>query len=100
MDAGTAFEIGFMHALGKPMVGWTRDARSYPDKVRAFFAITFGLDLVADAMPGAGGRSGSLRDPDGILVHSEGCLQNAMVPAAIEMTGGTVCADADWRRAF
>lgn len=100
MDAGTAFEAGFMHALGKPIVGWTRDPRSYPDRVRAFFAGTFGLDLVADTASGPGGRSGMLRDPDRILVHSEGCLQNAMVHAGIEMAGGVVSADPDWTRAF
>jgi nucleoside 2-deoxyribosyltransferase len=27
MDAGTAFEIGYMKALGKPIAGWTRDVR-------------------------------------------------------------------------
>jgi len=28
MDAGTAFEIGYMVALGKPVAGWTRDPRN------------------------------------------------------------------------
>jgi len=30
MDPGTAFEIGYMSALGKPMAGWTQDVRSLP----------------------------------------------------------------------
>ncbi len=37
MDAGTAFEVGYMKALGKPLAGWTRDVRTYPDKVAALF---------------------------------------------------------------
>ena len=98
MDPGTAFEAGYMHALGKPLAGWTRDTRDYPDRVRAFFAGTFGLGLIDGA--GGGAQSGTLRAPDGILVHSEGCLQNAMVHAGIELAGGIVGAHPDWPAAF
>lgn len=35
MDPGTALEIGFILALGKPLAAWTRDPRSYPERVRA-----------------------------------------------------------------
>jgi nucleoside 2-deoxyribosyltransferase len=100
MDPGTAFEIGFMCALGKPLAGWTRDPRPYPERVAAFFRDTFGLALSpTDAGP-IGGTSGVLRDPDGSLVHSEGCLQNAMTEIGIELGGGRVFADPDWRVAF
>lgn len=100
MDAGTAFEVGYMKALGKPIAGWTRDPRPYPEKVATFFRDAFGLGLVR-AEPGAvGGTSGLERDPDGMLVHSEGCVQNAMVHIGIELDGGVVAADADWRQAF
>jgi nucleoside 2-deoxyribosyltransferase len=98
MDPGTAFEIGYMHALGKPLAGWTRNLDDYPARVRAFFATTFGLGLVADDGPGV--RSGTLRDPDGVLVHSEGCSQNAMCEIGIVRSGGQVYADADWTVAF
>jgi nucleoside 2-deoxyribosyltransferase len=100
MDPGTAFEIGFMCALGKPMTGWTRDPRAYPERVAAFFRDTFGLELHATEPGRVGGTSGELRDPDGILVHSKGCLQNAMVDIGIELRGGRVFADPDWRVAF
>ncbi len=96
MDPGTAFEIGYMHALGKPLAGWTRDPREYPERVRAFFADTFGLTLAA-AHPDGTGRQ---RDPDGVLVHSEGCLQNAMTQVGIELSGGAVHADPAWTAAF
>jgi nucleoside 2-deoxyribosyltransferase len=96
MDAGTAFEVGYMKALGKPLAGWTRDARTYPQKVAALF----GGRLTATAPGAVGGTSGASRDPDGILVHSEGCVQNAMVHVGIELTGGTVAADPDWEAAF
>ena len=100
MDPGTAFEIGFMHALGKPLCGWTRDVRDYPARVAAFFAETFGLALVAAGPGAAGGTSGGLRDPDGVLVHSEGCVQNAMAHGGITVGGGVVVADAEWEKAF
>ncbi len=100
MDPGTAFEIGYMHALGKPLAGWTCDRRDYPERVRAFFAGTFGLSLTASSAGGTGARSGVLRDPDGVLVHSEGCLQNAMTQVGIELSGGAVHADPIWTAAF
>ncbi len=100
MDPGTAFEIGYMHALGKPLAGWTRDIRSYPERVAAFFAETFGLSLVSASAGAQGGTSGTARDPDGILVHSDGCWQNAMTQMGIELSGGQVCADPVWTVAF
>jgi len=100
MDPGTAFEVGYMHALGKRLVGWTSDPRDYPARVRAFFADTFGLPLSVGETGGTGARSGALRDPDGMLVHSEGCVQNAMVHVGIELSGGLVCAEAPWLTAF
>lgn len=100
MDPGTAFEVGYMHALGKRLAGWTRDPRQYPDRVHDFFADTFGLTLTAGETGGTGARSGALRDPDGMLVHSEGCVQNAMIHVGIELSGGSVWADTKWLAAF
>ena len=100
MDAGTAFEIGYMKALGKPIAGWTRDTRQYPQRVADFFRGTFGEGLMPAVAGRVGGTSGVLRDPDGVLVHSEGCVQNAMVHVGIELGGGVIAVDADWERAF
>jgi nucleoside 2-deoxyribosyltransferase len=100
MDAGTAFEIGYMVALGKPVAGWTRDPRDYPLKVRDYFARATGAALVPTGAGAKGGTSGLWRDPHGILVHSEGCVQNAMTEIGIELAGGAVFADTDWTAAF
>jgi nucleoside 2-deoxyribosyltransferase len=100
MDPGTAFEVGYMKALGKPLAGWTRDVRPYPQRVADFFRDTYGAGLTATAAGMVGGTSGLLRDPDGVLVHSEGCVQNVMVHVGIELAGGVVVADADWDVAF
>jgi nucleoside 2-deoxyribosyltransferase len=100
MDAGTAFEAGYMKALGKPIAGWTQDPRPYPQRVADFFHAVFERPLIQTAPGPVGGTSGSMRDPDGVLVHSEGCYQNAMVHIGIELAGGVVAADPDWERAF
>jgi nucleoside 2-deoxyribosyltransferase len=100
MDAGTAFEIGYMHALGKPLCGWTADPRPYPRKVEDYFANVFGLKLTETEAGAVGGTSGVTRDPDGMLVHSEGCVHNAMVHIGIELSGGVVEADRNWELAF
>ena len=100
MDAGTAFEIGYMKALGKPIAGWTSDTRPYPKRVTDFFRATFNAGVEQTVAGSAGGMSGSLRDTDGILVHSEGCVQNAMVHIGIELAGGLVAVHSDWERAF
>jgi nucleoside 2-deoxyribosyltransferase len=100
MDAGTAFEIGYMVALGKPVAGWTRDARPYPLKVQHYFEHGMGASLVPAQAGAKGGTSGLQRDPHGMLVHSEGCVQNAMTEIGIELAGGTVFADAEWTAAF
>ena len=122
MDPGTAFEIGYMHALNKPLAGWTRDVRDYPARVACFLSLgegEGGRHPTANAQSGTAqsgtaqsgtaqsgtaqsgtAQSGTQRDPDGILIHSEGCFQNAMTEIGIERSGGRVYADRDWTAAF
>ena len=100
MDPGTAFEVGYMKALGKPLAGWTSDVRPYPRRVADFFQSVFGQGLTRTEAGPVGGTSGGLRDPDGILVHSDGCMQNAMIHTGIELSGGIVSVDPDWEKAF
>ena len=40
MDPGSAVEIGYMYALGKPLCGYTSDGREYTQKVAAYFEKT------------------------------------------------------------
>jgi nucleoside 2-deoxyribosyltransferase len=100
MDAGTAFEVGYCRALGLPIVGWTIDARFYPAKVRDFMREAYQLELYQTAPNASGATSGTLRDADGVLVHSHGLYQNLMIEMAIEAAGGKVCASPDWKTAF
>jgi len=100
MDPGTAFEIGYMNAQGKPLAGWTEDGRLYPAKVADYFKRVFNEPLHDTAANDKGGTSGDRRDPDNILVHSAGCVQNGMVHIGIELNRGKVFAHRDWRIAF
>ena len=100
MDAGTAFEVGYCRALGLPISGWTIDARPYPIKVRDFMKDAYQLHLQETAPNTSGATSGALRDADGMLVHSEGMVQNLMIEMAIEAAGGAVFTSADWQAAF
>ena len=100
MDVGTAVEIGYMKALGLPMAGWSSDPRNYHDKVSDYFETLFGRSLTSTAPNATGGTSGLTRDPDGMLVHSEGMLQNLMAHGGIELAGGQVHADQTWQIAF
>ncbi len=59
MDPGTAYEMGVAAALGKIVVGYTDDPRSYVARVRGFCAVTRS-------------ETGTLRDPQGMEVEAFG----------------------------
>ncbi|STX51003.1 Nucleoside 2-deoxyribosyltransferase [Legionella busanensis] len=100
MDPGTAVEIGYMKAQNKPMYGWTTDKRDYPQKVNDFFNQTYHLQIESNGLSNQLPSSGLQRDPDGILVHSEGMYQNGMTQGAIELAGGEVFCSPKWEDAF
>jgi nucleoside 2-deoxyribosyltransferase len=70
-DPGTAFEVGYLVARGKPVFAYSNDAASLEDRVRA----------------AAGGRlaptsDGGWRDPDGLAVEPFGLAENLMLACA------------------
>ncbi len=87
MDPGTAVEIGYMAAQGKKLEGYTADPRSYPEKVRAYRRAAWGDEL---RQRKSGGGTGTLEDADGLIVHSEGMVQNGMTEGFIILSGGRV----------
>lgn len=99
MDPGTAVEIGYMMGLGKPMEAYTVDGRLYSEKVEAYWREAWSESLRERPASDAP-SSGSMEDPDSMLVHSEGLLQNGMVEGFINMAGGHVSIDPDFFRAF
>ena len=75
MDSGTAFEVGFMRALGRPVFGYTNVVADYTYRVQQF-------------------RSRSIPSGDGdrmdIEVEDFAGAENLMITAAIEASGGEV----------
>lgn len=101
MDPGTAVEIGYMAAQGKPLVGYTIDGRSYPNKVASYFRDVWKEELrERTEVPCEGASSSIIEDPDGFLAHSEGFVQNGMTEGFIRLSGGIVYADPNFYHAF
>ncbi len=73
MDPGTAYEMGAAAALGKLVVGYTMDARSYVERVSA-------------AMPVKRMADGILRDADAMSVEEFGIalIDNLMMARGVE----------------
>lgn len=96
MDAGTAVEIGYLHARGKPMSGWTSETATFGERIRRHCGPT-----VASEINATGATSGVERDAQGLLVHSAELMQHGMAQMPVEMSGGRVFSDGvGWTRAF
>lgn len=75
LDAGTAFEIGFMRALGKPVFGYSASGATYADKT-----------------PAAAREGGRAFDADGYEIEDFGLADNLMIVCGIEEGGAPVAA--------
>lgn len=77
-DVGTAFEVGFMRALGKPVFGYTNVARRYFER------------LTDDYYGGQCEKQpdGYVRGPDGMMVENHMMVDNLMIDGAIDASGG------------
>lgn len=77
-DIGTAFELGFMCALGRAAYGYTNTVRPYFERLKDDYyhgAITKAAD-------------GATRGPDGMMVEDHGMADNLMLDGGIETLGG------------
>ena len=75
MDSGTAFEVGFMRALGRLVLGYTNVMTNYRQRA----------ELYRRAAPGLPEADG----PD-IEIENLDCAENLMIEAAILASGGQV----------
>jgi len=75
MDSGTAFEVGFMQALGRPLAGYTNVTADYAERARAFQARG---PLTADS------------DRPDLEIEDFGLAENLMIEVAILASGGRV----------
>jgi nucleoside 2-deoxyribosyltransferase len=77
MDVGTAFEIGFMQALGRPVLGYSNAPADYAARVEA-------------TVEAAGGAARALWDAETHAAEVErfGLAENLMIAVAILDAGG------------
>lgn len=68
-DPGTAFEMGAMHVLGRPVAGYTAEERDLASRIRTDFG------------PVREGTIGEV-DRDGMLIEDFGASDNAMLAFA------------------
>jgi len=75
MDAGTAFEVGFMQALGRPLAGYTNVAAGYAERARTYRT-----------------RGPASMDCDraDLEIEDFGLAENLMIEVAILSSGGHV----------
>lgn len=78
-DPGTVYEVGFMCALGRPVFGYTADARRFVARGIAFAG-------------GAATRDtdGAWRDGAGMLIENFGLVDNLMIDCGILESGGAI----------
>jgi nucleoside 2-deoxyribosyltransferase len=70
-DVGSAYEMGFIRALGRPIFAYSNDERPFLDRVIAFCGGT--------ASPSSAGKH---EDPDGVDIESFACMTITCSPAA------------------
>jgi len=75
MDCGTAFEVGFMRALGRPVLGYTNVAGDYRRRAEAFRAR---------------GIAAGDGDKPGVEIEDFGMAENLMIAVAILESGGSI----------
>ena len=75
MDSGTAYEVGFMRALGRPVLGYTNIPGEYAARARAWRIAAIGL-------PDA--------DRPDAEIEDFGLTENLMIAIAIRASGGLV----------
>ena len=75
MDSGTAFEVGFMRALGRPVLGYTNVTADYRARSEAY-------RRAAPGLPDVDAPDIQIEDFDG--------AENLMIEAAIQASGGSI----------
>ena len=80
MDSGTAYEIGFMRALGRPVFGYTNIAGDYATRARAW------------RLACAAARDADRPDADrpDVEIEDFGLHENLMIAIAIQASGGEI----------
>jgi nucleoside 2-deoxyribosyltransferase len=78
-DVGTAFEMGFMRALGRPVLAYTNRAEPFFARTLALLGHQRGVDDVSGA-----------RDRSGMSIEKHGFVDNLMLEGAVLSSGATI----------
>jgi nucleoside 2-deoxyribosyltransferase len=81
-DVGSAYEMGFMRALGRQVFAYTNDARSFHDRVAAF------CNGAVRTRP-----TGIYEDPDGMAIEHFELRDNLMLVGGVITSGGCIIAE-------
>jgi nucleoside 2-deoxyribosyltransferase len=79
MDVGTAFEIGFMQALGRPVLGYSNTAADYASRVRSAAELA---SMLWD------------HESNAAAIEDFGLAENLMIAVAIREAGGEFVTEA------
>ena len=78
-DAGTVYELGFMRALGRPVMGYSNDAADFASRTLRFL----GNQVSRNA-------EGRWVDGEGLALEEFGLTDNLMIDGGIRAAGGTL----------
>lgn len=78
-DAGTVYELGFMRALGRPVLGYSNDAADFSNRTRAFLGDAARRNAEGDWV-----------DADGLSLESFGLTDNLMIDGGIRAAEGVL----------
>ena len=78
MDVGTAFEMGFVRALGRPVLGYTNAGGTLFERTRRHFG---------GSLQSREDDNRLVEDPDGLLVEDFGLVDNLMLDGAVSSSG-------------
>ena len=81
-DVGSAYEMGFMRALGRPIFAYSNDGRPLLDRVVAFCGGAVRLRA-----------TGVHEDPDGMAIEAFALHDNLMLAGGIIASGGCLVAE-------
>src|SRR5580704_5443309 len=76
-DVGSAYEMGFMRALGRPIFAYSNDDRPFLDRVAAFCGDTLRVR-----------PTGEHEDPDGMAIEAFALHDNLMLAGGVIGSGG------------
>ena len=89
-DVGTAYEVGFAHALGKKVFAYTNVSAQFSERTK--------MSLNVQALRSKDGR---LRDINGMFIEENELVDNLMLDGCIHMsTGGFVVDEAPTSQLF